>query len=214
MLSFTVVSQELSVESNLEGITLKIGEEFSPNSYAVDRTGKKIDCAGVIYYNKKGVFSRADGIIVDRDLGKITANKPGNHEVVALCVSQDGQRLSRTFNVEVNYPKTKEIKIELGGDKIYSDTYVPLNFEVIDELGYKRDNVLFKLSSSNNVLEVDNYNNVKAIKPGSASLEASYDGISANIKINVLKNPVTKIEINSNLEVARTGDVVEFKATG
>ena len=111
MLSFTVVSQELSVESNLEGITLKIGEEFSPNSYAVDRTGKKIDCAGVIYYNKKGVFSRADGIIVDRDLGKITANKPGNHEVVALCVSQDGQRLSRTFNVEVNYPKTKEIKI-------------------------------------------------------------------------------------------------------
>ena len=64
MLSFTVVSQELSVESNLEGITLKIGEEFSPNSYAVDRTGKKIDCAGVIYYNKKGVFSRADGIIV------------------------------------------------------------------------------------------------------------------------------------------------------
>ena len=94
MLSFTVVSQELSVESNLEGITLKIGEEFSPNSYAVDRTGKKIDCAGVIYYNKKGVFSRADGIIVDRDLGKITANKPGNHEVVALCVSQDGQRLS------------------------------------------------------------------------------------------------------------------------
>ena len=34
MLSYTVVSQELSVESNLEGITLKIGEEFSPNSYA------------------------------------------------------------------------------------------------------------------------------------------------------------------------------------
>ena len=150
------LNNDTELFQNSKGITLKIGEEFSPNSYAVDRTGKKIDCAGVIYYNKKGVFSRADGIIVDRDLGKITANKPGNHEVVALCVSQDGQRLSRTFNVEVNYPKTKEIKIELGGDKIYSDTYVPLNFEVIDELGYKRDNVLFKLSSSNNVLEVDN----------------------------------------------------------
>ena len=214
MISSTVFSQELSIESNLSGLKLKLGEEFTPDSYALDRNGEKIMCAGVIYYNKRGVFSRADAITVDREEGKIIANKPGIHEVVALCVSQDGQRLSRTFDVVVDYPKTEEIKITLGGDKIYADTYVPLNFEVIDEMGYKRDDILFKLNSSNNVLEVDSYNNVKAIKPGSASLEASYDGISAKIKINVLKNPVSKIEISSNIDVARTGDVVEFKAVG
>tara|TARA_B110000116_G_scaffold169645_1_gene146639 strand:- start:2550 stop:4568 length:2019 start_codon:yes stop_codon:yes gene_type:complete len=214
MISSTVFSQELSIESNLSGLKLKLGEEFTPDSYAVDRNGEKIMCAGVIYYNKRGVFSKADAITVDREEGKIIANKPGSHEVVALCVSQDGQRLSRTFDVVVEYPKTEEIKIILGGDKIYTGTYVPLNFEVIDEMGYKRDDVLFKLNSSNNVLEVDSYNNVKAIKPGSASIEASYDGISAKIKINVLKNQVSEIEISSNIDVARTGDVVKFKAVG
>ena len=76
MISSTVFSQELSIESNLSGLKLKIGEEFTPDSYAVDRNGEKIMCAGVIYYNKRGVFSRADAITVDREEGKIIANKP------------------------------------------------------------------------------------------------------------------------------------------
>ena len=44
-------------------------------------------------------------------------------------------------------------------------------------MGFVRDNVNFSLKSSNNILSVDPINNIKAIKEGSTTLEASFEGI-------------------------------------
>ena len=60
-------SQDKSIISNLENLTLNIGEVFKPESQAINSDGSAVECAKVIYFNKKGVFSTAKSIIFDRD---------------------------------------------------------------------------------------------------------------------------------------------------
>ena len=209
---FYGVSQQKTIVSNLQNLKMKLGESFTPTSFVLDSDEKRSKCNRMIYYNKKGVFSSAKSIYVDNQTGTIKANEPGVHEIVAICIGEGGKRLTRTFEVNVMYPKVKEIRISIETDKIYSGTYVPISYEVIDEMGYVRNDVDFSLKSSNNILEIDAVNNVKAVKEGSASFEASYEGIIGKINIQVLKNPVEKIILTSTNSECRTGDVVQYSA--
>ena len=209
---FSVLSQTKTIESNLENLSLEIGESYTPNTYVLMSDGNQADCQRIIYYNKRGVFSSANSIAVDRQSGTIKANEPGNHEVVAICFDKTGKRISKTFNVIVKYPKVKEIKLIIGSSKIYAGTYIPITYEVIDVMGFKRNNVNFSLKSSSDILEIDNVNNIKAISDGNTTLEATFEGITGSINIEVLKNPVEKIKITSSSDQARTGDVIQFKA--
>ena len=210
---FYGVSQQKTIVSNLQNLKMKLGESFTPTSFVLDSEEKKSKCNRMIYYNKKGVFSSAKSIYVNNQTGTIKANEPGVHEIVAICIGEGGKRLTRTFEVNVMYPKVKEIKISIETDKIYSGTYIPITYEVIDEMGYVRNDVDFSLKSSNNILEIDAVNNVKAVKEGSASFEASYEGIIGKINIQVLKNPVEKIVLTTTNSECRTGDVVQYSAT-
>ena len=212
-LVFNGISQQKTIVSNLQNLKMKLGESFTPTSFVLDSEEKKSDCNRMIYYNKKGVFSSAKSIYVDDQTGTIKANEPGIHEIVAICIGEGGKRLTRTFEVNVMYPKVKEIKISIDSDKIYSGTYVPISYKVIDEMGYVRNDVDFSLKSSNNILEIDDVNNVKAVKEGSTSFEASYEGITGKITIQVLKNPVEKIVLTTSNSECRTGDVVQYSAT-
>ena len=60
-------------------------------------------------------------------------------------------------------------------------------------MGYVRNDVDFSLKSSNNILEIDAVNNVKAIKEGSASFEASYEGIIEKLTFKFLKILLKKL---------------------
>ena len=210
----SMYSQELIVKSNLENLTMRVGETFKPTSFAEDLEGQKTMCQAVIYYNKKGVFSTAKAVTVDRDKGTIRANEPGTHEIVALCIGQEGQRLSRTFSVQVDFPKAKEIKITLTSAKVYEGSYIPLEFEVVDEMNFTRKNEFFQLSSGSENIQIDAFNNVKAVSPGKAILSASFDDISTTLTIDVLSNPINKLELKASLDVSRTGDVVNYEAVG
>ena len=215
LISFSnLTAQELVLKSDLEGLTMSVGETFKPTSFAENLKGEKTMCQAVIYYNKKGVFSTAKAVTVNRSEGTIRANEPGTHEIVALCIGQQGQRLSRTFPVQVDFPKAKEIKITLSSSKIYEDSYIRLDFEVVDEMNFTRKNEFFQLSTDSNNIEIDAFNNVKAVSPGKAVLSASFDNISTSLTIDVLENPVVKLELKADLDVARTGDVVNYEAIG
>ena len=131
-------SQDKSIISNLENLTLNIGEVFKPKSQAINSDGSSIECVKIIYFNKKGVFSTAKSIIFDREKGTLKANDPGTHEVVAVCIDSNGNRLTKTFNVNVNYPKIKNVKLLTDQKSIYVGNYVKLTFEVTDEFDNKR----------------------------------------------------------------------------
>ena len=80
LLSFSLTNlhaQDLFVKSDLQGLKLKIGETFEPETYAENLKGERLSCPYTFYYNKQGVFSRAKSISYDRNKGEIKANAPG-----------------------------------------------------------------------------------------------------------------------------------------
>ena len=67
---------------------------------------------------------------------------------------------------------------------------------------------------SNFLYIIDDLNNVKATNPGKAKLIISLDNVEASVSFNIIKNPIEELSLSSNINTARTGDVVEFKTVG
>ena len=228
LLTVTLVAQEKSVISDLDELRLDIGQTYKPTTYSVDNQGKKFDCERVIYYYKKGAFSMTGKVMeFNRAKGTIKAVEPGYHEVVAICYGS-GKSIRRTFNVTINYPKVKSIEILTGNETIYTDNYIPLSYKITDQMDVVRDidywksdnaeryfsNLEFSISSSNDKLEIDDSNNVLAVKSGSATINVVFDGVKSSKTINVKKNNVNNIDLSiaEKPEKIRTGDVINLKA--
>ena len=203
-------SQNQTIESNLEGLTLEIGDSFMPESYVKNSDGTKRDCEVIIYYNKKGVFNVGGSIVQDPSTGKIIANEPGQHEVVAVCVDSrnNGDRLSQTFIVTVNYTKTASVKLEVSNEA-FTGSYVPLAYKSVTANGNERNDLMGNISSSDtNVVSVDSNGLLKALKKGDATITVEVEGVKTSKKIKVKDNPVISLNISANSNSVRTGDVV------
>ena len=62
-------------------------------------------------------------------------------------------------------------------------------------------------------LNIDDSNNVLAVKAGSATVNVVFDGVKSSKTINIKKNPVTNINLSlQKPEKVRTGDVINLKA--
>lgn len=206
--SFELYSQESSrIVSNIQDLVLDVDESFVASSVTMDDNDNEVSCNNMIYYSRN-----REALDVNNETGEITANSPGFFTVVAICIQEGGNRLRKDFSVKVNYPPVNEIKISLIDNVLYTDSYIPLIFEVIDEKGFVRNDVKFNLTSSNNLISIDNLNNVKAITSGKSTLTAEFEGITSSIVLNIKKNPVSYIELKSNSDEARTGDVFQFRA--
>ena len=218
-------SQDKSLVSNLKDLTLDIGQVFKPESRVIDSDGSEVECTRIIYYNKKGVFSSAKSITFDREKGTLIANDPGNHDVVAVCINSNGKRLTKTFNINVNYPKIKKVKLLNNQKNIYVGNYIKLIYEITDEFENKRvvdywnydkalryfSNVEVDIKSNNERVKIDLSNNILAVEEGNSTITASFDGISDKIDLKIQKNPISKLNLISDNSNVKTGDVVNFK---
>ena len=207
-------SQNQTIESNLSGLVLEVGDTFMPESFVKNFDGTTRNCETIIYYNKKGVFNVGGSIVQDPSTGKIVANEPGKHEVVAVCVDSrnNGDRLSQTFIVTVNYTKTKSVKIEVS-DEVFAGSYVPLTYKSVTANGNERNDLIANINSSNtDIVSVDSNGLVKALKKGEATLTVEVDGVKATKKIKVKDSPVISLNISVSSNSVRTGDVVTLSS--
>ena len=207
-------SQNQTIESNLSGLVLEIGDTFMPESFVKNFDGTTRNCETIIYYNKKGVFNVGGSIVQDPSNGKIVANEPGKHEVVAVCVDSrnNGDRLSQTFIVTVNYSKTESVKLEIS-DEAFSGSYVPLKYRLVTANGNERNDLIANINSSNtDVVSVDSNGLLKALKKGDAILTVEVDGVKASKKIKVKDSPVISLNITASSNSVRTGDVVTLSS--
>ena len=124
--SIYINSQEFTVTSNLENLKIEVGEIFEPVTNILDKDGNKVECPNIIYYNKNGALNWDEGISVNRRRGTIKGEVPGQHKIIALCVGLSEGRVSRDFDVTVNYAKPKELQVNLSRETVYTGTYLSL----------------------------------------------------------------------------------------
>ena len=207
-------SQNQTIESNLDGLVLEVGDTFMPESYVKNFDGTSRNCETLIYYNKKGVFNIGGSIVQDPSTGKIVANEPGKHEVVAVCVDSrnNGDRLSQTFIVTVNYSKTNSIELEIS-DEAFTGSYIPIKYKSITENGNARNDLIADIKSSNpDVVSVDSNGLLKAIKKGESTLTLEVDGVKISKKIKIKASPVISLSISTSNNAVRTGDVITLSS--
>lgn len=181
-------------------ISMDVGEKKQLTAY-VTEDGKRLD-------DKVRLFSRArKSLFIDSTM-MATAYLPGTFTVIAIAA---GER--KNFEITVNFPPVTEIKIDAVPNNIYAGTPVTLNFIVMDKAGLTRDNVPVEFTSKNErIARVDAFGNITTLAPGKTTITAKAENIVNTIAVNVVKNPIARIELTADGDEARTGDVFHFTA--
>ena len=202
-------AQNRTIESNLEGLVLEVGDSFTPETYVKNADGSTGTCQAIIYYNKKGVFNVGGSIVQDPVTGNILANEPGEHEVVAVCVDpkNNGTRFSKTFLVSVKFSDPESIVFDLQ-DEVYTGNYIPLSYSIETKKGNSIDDVVNISSSNPGIVSVDSNDLLKAMRKGKANISLEFQGLKVSKEIKVMDNPVNSIKISVSKNSVKTGEVV------
>ena len=205
--SFTPAWAQESAIIKVEPATLimEVDEEKPIRAAVFDVDGKVIEDRQILYYSRKGLS-------VD-SLGNIKALEPGDHQVIIISPNGEGGFFRIDYPVQVAFPPLAKIEIKEIPQKIYAGTSFPIAIEVYDEKNFMREDIKVILSSSNpDMISFDSFYNLTAMKPGSCQIRAKVDGIENIMEITVVANPVVKLNIKSDKQEARTGDVIHIES--
>ncbi len=209
LLSFSTLAtaQEKSIVFEMEEMTLKIDEETKI-------TAKVLDADGNILPDTVIFFSGNRRSLIVNQLGDVKAVKPGSFSIIAITLGQN--RIRKDLPVTVEFPPVTSIEFVEKPENVYSGTSFPLTFVVKDASGAIRDNVDVMITSDKeDVVSINSFNDLKALKKGNSTVSASAEGITAEWKIRVSDNPTRSISLTHDYEhkSVRTGDVIHFEAT-
>ena len=207
LLSSTLFAQDLMIRVEPETINLNVGESLQLKSSVVDKQNKAVDGRQIAYYS-----FNARAVEVD-STGKVMAHAPGEHRIIVVSPSSDGNYLRKDMTVSVAYPPIEKVVIGEVPEKIYAGTTFPVSITVLDAMDLERPDAQVKITSSNeNVANPDAFGNIYAGQAGKATITADVDGISTAVNIRIVENPVTRMSLSSEMDQARTGDVFHFQA--
>ncbi len=177
-----------------------------------------VDANGVVQETMPAVlFSRARrALSVDRASGMVKAILPGTYTVVAMSTYMQGEervRISKEIDVEVPYPPVTQLRFQDAPTRVYAETRIPLQFNIVDAMGMTRDNVEVWVSSSHpHLASVDPFGYLEAHAPGTVMLIAEAENVRAEHKIAVVDNPVARVVLQDTPREAPTGDVIALEA--
>lgn len=208
LLSFNLRAQdELKIKLASEDLTMDVNETKSIDAYVVGKDGRKIEGRKVMYYSRNGKALEVDS------LGTLKSHEPGIHSLIIISPDPNGRFLRKDVEVKVNFPPLAKVEIRNVPNKIYAGSTILLDVRIFDKSGFERKDLSATITSSNeDVVVLDQFYHLTALKQGKASISATIEGIAGKVNVNILENPVADIDLTVNTAEARTGDVFRFTA--
>ena len=115
--------------------------------------------------------------------------------------------------VTVPLPPVASVEFVTVPTKFYVGTNPKINVVVTDAVETRRDDVKVEFGTSDDTVgSVDDFGVLTLRQPGPIELMATAAAVSSSISIEVEANPVVSLDLQSNADSARTGDVVRFTA--
>ncbi len=192
-----------------EDFSLDVGQEMQLNA-------KLVDADGTVQPDTMLYFSRARRSLSVTRSGLMKALEPGEFTVIVYKTAQgDNPVMRKNITVNVNYPKLDRIVFNDIPEKLYEGTSFQVETRVYDVLDFKRDDLeVTDFSSSNSkVATIDRFGRIQAKSTGKFKLTAQIERVTKTWEGEVVKNPVTELEVSVDEDVARTGDVLTITAT-
>ncbi len=207
---FQAYAQTDSAKIELEPkvLNLNVGDETKINARVVNANGEVLP-------DTVSFFSRARRSLAVTRQGDVKALAPGSFTIMAIRPPANGSPMLRAeVTVHVAYPPLDRIVFAETPQKLYEGTTYQIETKIYDKMDFFRDDLDVSgfTSSSPEIAEVDKFGTIHAKKAGRFTLTASIEGISESFSAAVVKNPVTSIEINTESETVRTGDVITIDA--
>ncbi|MEQ9442006.1 MAG: Ig-like domain-containing protein [Cyclobacteriaceae bacterium] len=204
----SMLAQDLKIVVEPAELTLDVEKNAQLKAKVVDAQGNEVSGQQLFFYSRKGKALEVDST------GLVTAHLPGEHQLIIIAPrTAGGERLRLNYPVKVNYPPISEIKIEEVPSQMYAGTTLRLQVTVMDEMNLVREKVPLKaISTDPSVAATDTYLNLKANKPGKATITVTNGEIESKLNINVIPFSATEVMLESDKDEARTGDVFHFSA--
>lgn len=199
-------AQEIArIEVEPASLTLEVGDKATVTARVLDAEGNVVD-APVLFFSRGG-RGRLD---VNRSTGEVEAFKGGEYEILARVLTN--REVVGRVAVEVAYPALERIDISEEGGRYYVGTTVRHEATVLDGAEDVRDIPVTWASSDESVATVDRFGMFTAHAPGTVTLSATAEGVTGQIRYDVVSNPVTRVGIEASQQRGRTGDVIHFAA--
>ena len=208
-----------SIEIEPSSLNLEVGQRAQLKAVVKDADGNILPDAQVLF------FSRARLKLGVTPSGSLEPYLPGEHKVTALSPetpfegepdTYTGSRepgIRATITVTVPVPPLASIEIVDVPSTVYTGTTVSVRVAGVDVSGARRSEVASTLSVSNETIaETDGFGNLSGLAPGTATLTATAEDVTARYPFTVRSNPLSSIELTASQKEARTGDVIHFKA--
>ncbi|MGQ0640919.1 MAG: Ig-like domain-containing protein [Gemmatimonadaceae bacterium] len=188
-------------------ITLKAGDSAVVKVTAYDAQGNAVPNARWVINAPIGAMSVSGGVI--------RALKAGSFNAVALAQGDPSAApASVQLPVLIEWPALARIEIVPEAGRLYTGVMLAHTAKGTHRDGSARPGLTVTWRSSDpTVASVDRFGNVTAHKTGAATIAAEGEGVSAQLRHNVVANPVTTIDLGITETTVRTGDVVKLVAT-
>lgn len=211
-----IAQDSFTLEVTPNPVQVKVNEVKQLTVVVKDATGQPVKNGETFFLilRKSGAVPTS-GAQVSSESGKVTGLIPGEYNMlVAWGNREEGQFAKDYVPVEVSHGPVAKIVINNIPEQIFNGSVIPVEAEVSDDLGFpiEADEIKFSVANTD-IAEIDDLHNLYTKKVGSTKLIANVKGLDFSTTINVIKNPVDRIELSVEKVMARTGDVLHFKAS-
>ncbi|MEW5916241.1 MAG: Ig-like domain-containing protein, partial [Gemmatimonadota bacterium] len=188
-------------------ITLKAGDSVVVKLTAYDAQGN------VVANARYGINAPFNAVAVSGTT--LRGLKAGSYTAVALAQSdQNTPPVTVQIPVLVTWPALTKIEITPEAGRLYTGVMLAHTAKGAHADGSVRPSLTAVWRSSDPaVASVDRFGNVTANKPGTVTISAEAEGVTAQIRHSVAANPVNAIDLGISETTVRTGDVVKLVAT-
>ncbi len=187
-------------------VTIRAGESQAFKVTAYDAAGKVIPDAVVRVGGPRQAVAFTGG--------QVRAFRAGSYTATATAAGAGGQPITLDIPVIVSWPALSKIEITADSGALYTGVALGHRARGLHADGSERFGMTSTWrSSADDVASVDRFGTVTAIKPGSVTITAEAEGVTASKAYRIAANPVASIAIGIKDDVIRTGDVVRLNAT-
>jgi hypothetical protein len=208
-----------------EALTLAPGESARLEATVKDAAGNRLDVPVLFLplYRQFWVLEERTwgfNLFRVRPDGTVSATRPGTYAVMVRVPKDpnasgltDEAFLQKEIPLTVTRPPIATVEIVDAPTRFYQGTMVKLGVRVMESGGRVRADAPLEIeSASPDVVRVDSMGYLHLLKKGSAVVSAGAEGKTTSVSVEVVENPVAKLELVAGAARARTGDVVRFEA--
>ena len=195
-------------------VTVSVGDSVQVTARLVDAEGNQVAEQFMLLARGGGVeirerMSSEGGVATTHVIGR----QPGSFTLTTRTLGGRDERISGQLEIAIPFPPLAALTVDVPRRTLYPGSTMRLRTSVTDAAGLERDEVPVLTSSDPTVIDVDRFGTVTAIGVGRASVSAAVGGVSGDVALEVVANPIARIDLRASGEEVRTGDVVHFTAT-